>query len=148
MFSTVARKFADHRFGEGGERRRALAFVGGACLGERREKLRLEFLAQVLLEIRKAAETQPRDEAQDRGSRDAGAGRELRNGVEAGEGVVAQKQVRGALLARREGVHLETDALGEARRVGRREARVATHTGLIHSPSLTVLKSCIRNFRT
>ena len=56
MFSTVALKIPDHRFGEGGERGRALALVGGAGLGERREQLRLQFLAQVLLEIRKAAE--------------------------------------------------------------------------------------------
>ena len=46
----------DHRFRKGSERRRALALVGGAGLGERREELGLQLLAQVLLEIRKAAE--------------------------------------------------------------------------------------------
>jgi hypothetical protein len=102
----------------------------------------------MLLEIGEAAEAEPGDEAQHRWRRDAGAGGEFRNGIEACEGIMAQKQVGGALLAGREGFHLEPDALGEARRVCWREAAFATHTGLIHSPSLTLLKSCIRNFRT
>ena len=72
---------------------------------------------------------------------------EFRHRVEAGEGIVAQKQVGGALLARREGVHLEPDALGEARRVGRREATVVDAYRIDSQPLLDGSEKLYQKFQ-
>ena len=139
MFSTVALKLPITASAKEASAGAPWPRSAGLSLGERRQQLRLQFLAQVTLEIGKAAETEPGDEAQDRGRRDAGAGGEFRNGVEAGKRIVAQEQMRGALLAWREGLHVVADPLGEARRISRGVFRALS---LIPVLSTALLDGC------
>jgi hypothetical protein len=59
---------------------------------------------------------------------------------------MAEKQVGSPLFAGREGIHLDPDALGQARGIDRGGSVILFHVGMFPSPSLTASKTCTKNF--